>query len=72
MLTNESFITKLNRRIELIGSMLCVGLDTDHTELPEGMNQFDFNKLIIKSTYNFVCAYKPNAAFYEALGAEAS
>jgi orotidine-5'-phosphate decarboxylase len=27
-----------------------------------------FNKAIIEATANLVCAYKPNAAFYEALG----
>jgi orotidine-5'-phosphate decarboxylase len=64
------FINKLNRRIDTIGSLLCVGLDPDITKLPDGMSQFEFNKTIIKATYNFVCAYKPNPAFYEAVGAE--
>lgn len=29
---------------------------------------FEFNKYIIKQTYDLVCAYKPNIAFYEAYG----
>lgn len=66
----QSFIDKLNRRVDINGSLLCVGLDPDISKLPEGMSQFEFNKTIIKATYNFVCAYKPNPAFYEAIGAE--
>lgn len=30
--------------------------------------QFEFNKWIIDQTHEFVCAYKPNTAFYEARG----
>lgn len=48
--------------------MLCVGLDTDHTRLPRGFGQFEFNKAIIDATADLVCAFKPNSAFYEALG----
>jgi orotidine-5'-phosphate decarboxylase len=29
---------------------------------------FEFNKAIIDATADLVCAYKPNLAFYEALG----
>ncbi len=29
-----------------------------------------FNRAIVEATMDFVCAYKPNAAFYEAYGAE--
>lgn len=56
-------------------SLLCVGLDPDMTKLPESVKAeaepfFTFNKAIIKATADLVCAYKPNSAFYEALGAE--
>ncbi len=50
-------------------SWLCIGLDPD----PELMPQIDvlqFNKAIIEATSDLVCAYKPNLAFYEALGTE--
>ncbi len=50
-------------------SLLCIGLDPD----PELMPRVDillFNKAIIDATSDLVCAYKPNLAFYEALGAE--
>lgn len=34
------------------------------------VNILDFNKAIIEATADLVCAYKPNFAFYEALGIE--
>jgi len=56
-------------------SFLCVGLDTDLQRLPaslprnaEGM--LEFNRAIIEATREYCVAYKPNTAFYEALGSE--
>lgn len=54
-------------------SRLCVGLDVDPDKYPAGLkgkpeSTLEFNKGIIDSTIDLVCAYKPNAAFYEALG----
>jgi len=54
-------------------SWLCVGLDPDLSQIPEHLgNDVDailkFNRAIIESTSDIVCAYKPNAAFYESLG----
>ncbi|MSQ45746.1 MAG: orotidine-5'-phosphate decarboxylase [Ignavibacteria bacterium] len=56
-------------------SLLCVGLDTDQTKLPIHLRKNKngiilFNKAIINSTKDFVCAYKINLAFYESLGKE--
>ncbi|MBN1374686.1 MAG: orotidine-5'-phosphate decarboxylase [Dehalococcoidia bacterium] len=48
-------------------SLLCVGLDPDPTKLPI-KDIFEFNKAIIDATADLVCAYKPNLAFYEAMG----
>jgi orotidine-5'-phosphate decarboxylase len=48
-------------------SLLCIGLDPDVTLMPK-TGLFDFNKAIIDATTDLVCAYKPNLAFYEALG----
>jgi orotidine-5'-phosphate decarboxylase len=48
-------------------SLLCIGLDPDVTLMPE-VGLFDFNKAIIDATADLACAYKPNLAFYEALG----
>ncbi len=67
-------LDKLNRRIDAVGSMLCVGLDSNIERLPARFQQnthpqFAFNQWIIQQTHEWVCAYKPNTAFYEARGA---
>jgi orotidine-5'-phosphate decarboxylase len=57
-------------------NFVCVGLDSDYQRLPEAVKRtgsiedavFTFNREIIDATHDLVCAYKPNAAFYEALG----
>jgi orotidine-5'-phosphate decarboxylase len=54
-------------------SLLCVGLDVDPMLAPPGVVSADnwiveFNRGIIEATRDLVCAYKPNLAFYEALG----
>lgn len=56
-------------------SFLCVGLDSDPRKLPSHLSQdsegvFTFNKAIIDATVPYAVAYKPNAAFYEAMGSE--
>jgi orotidine-5'-phosphate decarboxylase len=50
-------------------SWLCIGLDPD-PELMPAVDVLQFNKAIIEATSDLVCAYKPNLAFYEALGIE--
>jgi len=50
-------------------SWLCIGLDPD-PELMPGVDVLQFNKAVIEATSDLVCAYKPNLAFYEALGTE--
>ena len=58
------------------GRHLCVGLDTDPARLPASFNPsattadrvVAFNREIIARTAGIACAFKPNAAFYEALG----
>jgi orotidine-5'-phosphate decarboxylase len=64
---------QLFEEIKRKGSYLCVGLDTDLTKIPahllaEKDPVFEFNKQIIDATHEFCIAYKPNLAFYEALG----
>lgn len=54
-------------------SYLCVGLDTDPDKIPSHLLSsddpvFEFNKQIIDATHDHCVAYKPNIAFYEALG----
>lgn len=69
-----SIISKLDQQAQKNGSLLCVGLDSNINRLPkrflkEEHPQFEFNKWIIEQTHQYVCAYKPNLAFYEARGA---
>lgn len=66
---------KFDQIIAKNNSLVCVGLDSDINKLPEHLKdsenpQFEFNKAIIDATHDLVCAYKPNSAFYEALGAK--
>jgi len=54
-------------------SFLCVGLDTDINKIPafllnEEDPVFEFNKAIVDATLPYTVSYKPNLAFYEALG----
>lgn len=54
-------------------SLVCVGLDVDPERVPEPLRGrsdwvYEFNRGIIEATSDLVCAYKPNLAFYEALG----
>ena len=44
-----------------------MGLDPDPARMPV-QDVFQFNRAIIDATADLVCAYKPNLAFYEALG----
>jgi len=62
-----TFREKLESAATRNGSLLCVGLDPDPARLPvESVGEF--NRAIIEATADLVCAYKPNLAFYEALG----
>jgi orotidine-5'-phosphate decarboxylase len=56
-------------------SFLCIGLDTDLARIPDHLKNledpvFEFNKRIIDATRDLCIAYKPNLAFYEAMGPE--
>ena len=63
----STFIEKLSGTCETHRSLLCVGLDPDPERMPVE-DVFQFNRAIIDATADLVCAYKPNLAFYEALG----
>jgi orotidine-5'-phosphate decarboxylase len=63
-----NFIEKLAQAGKKNNSLLCVGLDPDPAMMPEKIGVYEFNKAIIDATADLVCAYKPNIAFYEALG----
>jgi orotidine-5'-phosphate decarboxylase len=64
---------QLFEQIKKKNSYLCVGLDTDISKIPSHLRNsadpvFEFNKQIIDATHQFCIAYKPNIAFYEAIG----
>ncbi|MCB9080914.1 MAG: orotidine-5'-phosphate decarboxylase [Lewinellaceae bacterium] len=73
MLGNRQQLFDLIRRQ---ASFLCVGLDPEMGKLPPGLQPgqpgehpiLTFNKAIIDATHDLCVAYKPNLAFYEALG----
>lgn len=54
-----NFQEKLDKIVAKNNSLVCVGLD---------QGEWEFNQKIIEQTHDLVCAYKPNFAFYEALG----
>ena len=67
--------TDLVAQIRAKQSYLCVGLDPDFSRIPThllGLEDpiFEFNKQIIDATKDLCVAYKPNIAFYEALGVQ--
>ena len=61
------FLSRLDAACDTNRSLLCVGLDVDPSRMP-GVGVAEFNEAIIEATSDLVCAYKPNLAFYEALG----
>ena len=76
-MSTTSFFTKLETRVKEINSLLCVGLDPHSKELSvdENANEdarcdaaFTFCKTLIDATLPHAACYKPNAAFFEALG----
>ena len=62
-----AFAEKLLAAAERNRSLLCVGLDPDPARMPVA-DVAEFNRAIVEATADLVCAYKPNLAFYEALG----
>ncbi|MCK4597132.1 orotidine 5'-phosphate decarboxylase, partial [bacterium] len=68
-----TFTEKLRQATRKNNSLLCIGLDVDVQRIPRFLlREKDpvgvFNKAIIEATADLVCAYKPNVAFYEAMG----
>jgi orotidine 5'-phosphate decarboxylase subfamily 2 len=80
MASQTSFIDKLNARIAETDSLLCIGLDPHESDLfpANGFQNlssevrcdaaFTFCKTLIDATIPYAACYKPNAAFFEALG----
>lgn len=68
-----TFQQKFDKIVKKNNSLLCIGLDPVWGKLPQHIREskqpfFTFNKAIINATHDLVCCYKPNSAFYEALG----
>ncbi len=69
------FYKKLTDSWQQQNSLLCVGLDPDIDRLPDAIKKekqplYKFNKEIIDATASWVCAYKPQVAYYSAVAAE--
>lgn len=72
-----TFTEKLTRSIQSSNSVLSVGLDPDPEKIPLPLRQqisdphdlvFEFCRRVVESTKSEAAAYKPNLAFFEALG----
>jgi orotidine-5'-phosphate decarboxylase len=63
----STFLTRLNSACAATQSLVCVGLDPDPSQMPVA-DVCEFNRAMVEATADVVCAYKPNLAFYEALG----
>ncbi|TVQ66947.1 MAG: orotidine-5'-phosphate decarboxylase [Balneolaceae bacterium] len=72
-----NFTDKLKKAIESSGSVLSVGLDPDPARLPLSLKEqvsdpngqvVEFCRRVINATKQHACAFKPNMAFFEAMG----
>lgn len=66
------FFTRLEERAREIDSLLCIGLDPHPAELSEdsARGAKEFCLRLIRAAAPFAAAFKPNAAFFEAYGAD--
>ena len=62
-----TFLQRLEDACAKTNSLVCVGLDPDPERMPVA-DVAEFNRAIISATAEMAAAYKPNLAFYEALG----
>ena len=71
-----TFIPKLTAASRSRDSIVCVGLDPEAELIPESLGRgpqaaVRFLRRIVRATSDYVCAYKPNLAFYERYGSAA-
>ena len=69
------FGERLDRAHRAAGSLVCVGLDPDIAKLPADLRDgsrplLAFGRRVVDATFDIAAAYKPQIAFYSALGAE--
>jgi orotidine-5'-phosphate decarboxylase len=63
-----TYSAKLAQRIESVGSCLCVGIDP-RPELSGGIDAVpEYLKRIVGETAEYAAAFKPNMAYFEAMG----
>ena len=72
-----NFLDKLLAASRTQNSLLCVGLDPEPGRLPAQLHDMPaaraityFCRAIVEATAPYVCAFKPNLAFFEVLGPE--
>jgi orotidine-5'-phosphate decarboxylase len=70
-----NFIQAVESAWQKKDSLVCVGLDPDISKMPVRLRildnpLFEFNKAIVDATADFVCAFKPQIAYYSASQAE--
>lgn len=63
-----TFVEKLSKRIAAVGSNLCVGLDVRAEDASEATERWILE--VIEQTAPYAAAFKPNSAYFEALGWE--
>ena len=63
----NTFLENLDSSCQSNESLVCLGLDPELDKIPT-KDVVTFNKAIVEATCDLVGAYKPNLAFYEALG----
>ena len=71
----KTFAERLVQAQHLSGSLVCVGLDPDPVKIPpefkgEASPLHAFDRRVVDATCDIAAAYKPQIAFYSALGAE--
>jgi orotidine-5'-phosphate decarboxylase len=73
-----TFTEKLTRSVQSTQSLLCVGLDPVVSRIPRPLREkftddaeliFEFCRRVVETAKPHACAFKPNMAFFEALGA---
>jgi orotidine-5'-phosphate decarboxylase len=64
----STFVDRLRAAAARNDSLLCIGLDPDPALMPSGVALDAFLRGIVDATRDLACCFKPNLAFYEALG----
>jgi orotidine-5'-phosphate decarboxylase len=64
------FADRLADTVERKGAPLCVGLDPDPALMPDGLGVVEFCRGIVDAVADVAVAVKPQAAFFEAQGAD--